>query len=134
MSRKKNIKRMMALGFQRNDAQAFFKVLAEIDTIRKRNVLRDILYPVPEAPIKEPWDGTWKIKTQSIVSKVELQLASVDVEEKVKRDMAYALAESMLRGGIIRIDKEQIDGMRVLYSAVVEVTGNGMVLGGCGNE
>lgn len=103
MKKKKAVKRLMAMGVQRNDAAAFVATYRAIEAAGKAHLLPVALQPVPEfAPrmvIVKPQTFAMKYT----VTNTQRQQISEEEEKWHKNKMARDLGSELLRKGYIKI-------------------------------
>ena len=124
-TRKRTIKRLMALGVQRNDAAGFIAARNAIKAAHMEHLLPWAFMP-PAPPIHTTNRRLEKFATSIYLHPEQVLSANID-DEYIHRDLARSLAQGILAAGFIKITKRQLPpeawtrGPCVEYRATITV-------------
>lgn len=126
--RRRQIKQLMALGIQRNDANAFLNVYNTVVKKRKEDLLPVILRPVPIPRIQTEECRVVPIRSMVIVPHNKLALVS-DFElspsgyftEAIKRKLEEEILNGLRREGAIEFKSRSAGTLGVEYYSMLRV-------------
>ena len=126
--KKRKIKQLMALGIQRNDANAFLSVYTTLSRARKTELLPAILHPVPIPRIQAEEYRTVPIRSMIIVPHDKLALMS-DFEhshsdyftEAIRRQLESELLNELRRSGAIEFKSRSAGALGTEFYSTLRV-------------